>query len=235
MKRFIPLFLLVAVLTAVCGVHAYVPDPAEAYSFESSKTLVPPSLSGWIICHNDPINMFDPNGKVGMEFLIAGCIMAMMLTPENTNAPVITDDNTVSITPAKGIMSTILGVAITGRVIAGLVGSIAQNVLPGAEDKEVLTQRADPGELRLPPTRSDGADPFKLSEQMQEYGDSTEGMPPIQVTEGNNGEYMINDGVTRATRIDRYNQINGTNQQVEIEVIEKWSSDLNGLNKVKDQ
>ena len=64
MKRFIPLFLLVAVLTAVCGVHAYVPDPAEAYSFESSKTLVPPSLSGWIICHNDPINRLDPDGAV---------------------------------------------------------------------------------------------------------------------------------------------------------------------------
>ena len=49
-------------MTAVCGVHAYVPNPAEAYSFENSKTLVPRSLSGWIICRNDPINRFDPDG-----------------------------------------------------------------------------------------------------------------------------------------------------------------------------
>jgi RHS repeat-associated protein len=59
---------------------------------------------------------------------------------------------------------------------------------------------ADPGQLRLPPTRSEGADPFKLSKQIGQYGKSTEGMPPIEVTKGANGEMMINDGVTRATR-----------------------------------
>ena len=63
MKRLILVFLFQAILTAVCGVHAFVPDPAEAYSFESSKTLVPRSLSGWIICHNDPINKVDPTGE----------------------------------------------------------------------------------------------------------------------------------------------------------------------------
>ena len=143
MKRLFLVFSLVAILTAVCGVHAYVPDPAKAYSFESSKTLVPRSLSGWIICHNDPVNKLDPNGKVGMEFLIAGCIMAMMLTPENTNAPVIADDNTVSITPARGPMTTIVGAAITGRVIAGLVESIAQNVFAEAPEQEILYHYTD--------------------------------------------------------------------------------------------
>ena len=63
MKRLFLVFSLVAILTAVCGVHAYVPDPADAYAFESSKTLVPRSLSGWIICRNDPINKFDPDGR----------------------------------------------------------------------------------------------------------------------------------------------------------------------------
>ena len=63
MKRLFLVFSLVAILTAVCGVHAFVPDPAEAYSFENAKTLVPRSLSGWIICRNDPINLVDPDGK----------------------------------------------------------------------------------------------------------------------------------------------------------------------------
>lgn len=60
--------------------------------------------------------------------------------------------------------------------------------------------RVDPAELRLPPSRAEGADPFKLADQIKKYGTSTEGMPPIQVTRGANGEIMINDGVTRVTR-----------------------------------
>lgn len=60
--------------------------------------------------------------------------------------------------------------------------------------------RVNPAELRLPPTRIEGADPFKLANQIRQYGTSTEGMPAIQVTRGANGEMMINDGVTRATR-----------------------------------
>jgi hypothetical protein len=60
--------------------------------------------------------------------------------------------------------------------------------------------KVDPAQLRLPPTRPEGADPFKLSKQIGQYGKSTEGMPPIEVTKGANGEMMINDGVTRATR-----------------------------------
>ena len=63
MKRLFLVFSLVAILTAVCGVHAYVPNPAKAYSFENAETLVPRSLSGRIICRNDPINKFDPDGR----------------------------------------------------------------------------------------------------------------------------------------------------------------------------
>ena len=69
MKRFIPLFLFLSAIAsataeaAVCGVHATAPDPADAYAFESSKTLVPPSLSGRNFCRNDPINRIDPDGR----------------------------------------------------------------------------------------------------------------------------------------------------------------------------
>lgn len=62
----------------------------------------------------------------------------------------------------------------------------------------------EPGGLRLPPSRSDGADPAKLADQLRRFGASTQGMPPLEVTEGANGELMINDGVTRATRVHRH-------------------------------
>ena len=58
----------------------------------------------------------------------------------------------------------------------------------------------DPGELHLPPSRSQGADPTKLAKQIAKYGKSLLGMPPLQVTRGKDGNLRINDGVTRATR-----------------------------------
>jgi RHS repeat-associated protein len=73
-------------------------------------------------------------------------------------------------------------------------------VIETCEDAAKGPLRVDPADLRLPPTRAEGADPFKLADQIKKYGTSTEGMPPIQVTLGANGEMMINDGVTRATR-----------------------------------
>lgn len=58
----------------------------------------------------------------------------------------------------------------------------------------------DPGELYLPPTRPQGADPGKLSQQVAKYGSSLDGMPLLQVVRGRDGRLRINDGVTRATR-----------------------------------
>lgn len=75
--------------------------------------------------------------------------------------------------------------------------------------------KANPANLRLPPTRPDGADPFKLASMMNKFGNSLQGMPPIQVTQGANGDMMINDGVTRATLA----AMNGQNE-VPVEVIE---------------
>jgi hypothetical protein len=58
----------------------------------------------------------------------------------------------------------------------------------------------DPGELYLPPSRAQGADPGKLARQIARYGNSLDGMPVLQVVRGQDGNLRINDGVTRATR-----------------------------------
>src|SRR6266571_164303 len=44
-------------------------------------------------------------------------------------------------------------------------------------------REVDPGDLRLPPSRAGGADPWKLHQQIRQFGSSTAGMPPIFVYE----------------------------------------------------
>ncbi|HYV36921.1 MAG TPA: hypothetical protein VE988_14540 [Gemmataceae bacterium] len=58
----------------------------------------------------------------------------------------------------------------------------------------------DPGELFLPPSRPQGADPGKLARQIAKHGKSLHGMPRLQLVRGKDGHLRINDGVTRATR-----------------------------------
>jgi hypothetical protein len=58
----------------------------------------------------------------------------------------------------------------------------------------------DPASLRLPNERIDGADPGKLQRQIAKHGNSLAGMPPVFVYRGSDGELMLTDGVTRATR-----------------------------------
>jgi hypothetical protein len=60
-----------------------------------------------------------------------------------------------------------------------------------------------------------GADPGKLAHQIAKYGNSLEGMPPIQLTRGRGGHLRINDGVTRATRAAKLRP----GQLIEAEVI----------------
>jgi len=62
-------------------------------------------------------------------------------------------------------------------------------------------REVDPNELRLPPSRASGADPWKLHQQIREFGSSADGMPPLLVYEDPDGLLEIFDGVTRATRI----------------------------------
>lgn len=59
----------------------------------------------------------------------------------------------------------------------------------------------NPRELRVPPSRSEGADPAKLARQISLFGRSMLGMPPPWVYEGTDGVLMLYNGVTRATRI----------------------------------
>jgi hypothetical protein len=66
---------------------------------------------------------------------------------------------------------------------------------------EQRIRQVDPAELRLPPSRSAGADLWKLHRQIREYSTSTVDMPPLLVYEGPDGALEIFDRVTRATRI----------------------------------
>src|SRR4051812_33935760 len=62
----------------------------------------------------------------------------------------------------------------------------------------------DPAELYLPPSRRQGADPGKLARQLSEHGSSLDGMPPLELIRGKDGNLRINDGVTRATRAAKF-------------------------------
>ena len=59
----------------------------------------------------------------------------------------------------------------------------------------------DPAELRLPSSRSSGADPYKLQRQIARFGSSVSRMPPLLAYEGSDGVLQLVDGVTRATRV----------------------------------
>ncbi|HET6880487.1 MAG TPA: hypothetical protein VFI31_10050 [Pirellulales bacterium] len=59
----------------------------------------------------------------------------------------------------------------------------------------------DPADLRVPPSRQQGADPAKLARQIALFGRSANGMPPPWVYEGADGVLMLYNGVTRASRI----------------------------------
>lgn len=59
----------------------------------------------------------------------------------------------------------------------------------------------DPRTLRLPTSRRFGADALKLQRQIARHGNSVVGMPVIEVSRGTDGGLVINNGVTRATRV----------------------------------
>ena len=64
--------------------------------------------------------------------------------------------------------------------------------------------QVDPASLHLPGSRRDGADPVKLHRQIARYGQSIDGIPPLEVKRGSDGEFVIYDGVTRATRVAKF-------------------------------
>jgi hypothetical protein len=89
----------------------------------------------------------------------------------------------------------------------------------------------NPLRLRLPPGRQAGADLIKLARQLQQFGSSMAGMPPVQVTRGAGGELMINDGVTRAVRVAK--RCPGATISVEI-IEDRPGVDLSQLKSVEE-
>src|SRR5260370_29564107 len=74
----------------------------------------------------------------------------------------------------------------------------------------------DPAELRLPSSRSGGADPIKLQRQIAKHGTSTAGMPPLLAYEGSDGALELYDEVPRVTRVAKL--LPGTMVHVEVVV-----------------
>ncbi len=72
----------------------------------------------------------------------------------------------------------------------------------------------DPRTLHLPPSRLSGADPYKWQRQIAQFGSSTAGMPPPWAYRGSDGALMVDNGVTRATRIAKLAP--GTSIRVEV-------------------
>ena len=96
-------------------------------------------------------------------------------------------------------------------------------------DREFV--QVDPATLHLPGGRRDGVDPMKLHHQMARHGMSVAGMPPLEVSRGSDGGLVINDGVTRATRVAKY--LPGT--PVTVEVTGKVPVAVGGLPTVRER
>src|SRR5205809_4823257 len=92
-------------------------------------------------------------------------------------------------------------------------------------------REVDPCELRLPPSRASGADPWKLHQQIRQFGSSKDGMPPILVYEDADGVLEISDGVTRATRIAK----TSPGETVPVVVIGHYRKSRAGSPRVRDR
>lgn len=88
----------------------------------------------------------------------------------------------------------------------------------------------DPRELRVPPSRRQGADPAKLARQIALFGRATDGMPPPWVYEGTDGVLVLYNGVTRATRIAKL----APGTLIRVEVIGKLPKAFAGEPKIGD-
>ena len=94
-----------------------------------------------------------------------------------------------------------------------------------------LFMDVDPRTLRLPPSLLSGADPAKLQRQIARHGRSTAGMPRLWVYRCSDGELMIYNGVTRATRVAKLCR----GQLVPIEVIDDYPAPGAHLPTVQDR
>ncbi len=92
-------------------------------------------------------------------------------------------------------------------------------------------REVDPNELRLPPSRASGADPWKLHQQVRQFGSSKDGMPPLLVYEDPDGVIEISDGVTRATRIAKM----APGETVPVVVIGRYQRSRAGSPRVRER
>jgi hypothetical protein len=92
-------------------------------------------------------------------------------------------------------------------------------------------REVDPSDLRLPPSRASGVDPWKLHQQIRQFGSSESGMPPILVYEDPDGVLEMSDGVTRATRIAKL----APGQKLPIVVIGRYRRSRAGSPTVRDR
>ncbi len=88
----------------------------------------------------------------------------------------------------------------------------------------------DPRELRVPPSRRQGADPAKLARQISLFGRSATGMPPPWVYEGSDGLLVLYNGVTPATRIAKL----APGTLIRVEVIGKLPRAFGGEPRIGD-
>lgn len=91
--------------------------------------------------------------------------------------------------------------------------------------------KVDPGDLFLPRSREEGADPAKLNRQISRFGTSIHGMPPIEVYRDIGGRFMIFNGVTRATRVAKL--LPGV--AVEIEIVGTLNVSFSNLPTVREK
>jgi hypothetical protein len=91
-------------------------------------------------------------------------------------------------------------------------------------------RNVDPRELRVPPSRQQGADRSKLARQIALFGRSTVGMPPPWVYEGTDGMLVLYNGVTRATRVAKL----APGTLIRVEVIGQLPKAMAGQPKIGD-
>jgi hypothetical protein len=88
----------------------------------------------------------------------------------------------------------------------------------------------DPRTLHVSSSRPAGADPFKLQCQIAQFGASSAGMPPPWVYEGTDGELVIFNGITRATRIAKL----APGTLIRVEIVGKLRSAFGSLPTIGD-
>jgi len=88
----------------------------------------------------------------------------------------------------------------------------------------------DPRTLRVPSSRPTGADLVKLQRQIARFGAAIAGMPPPWVYEGTDGELVIFNGITRATRIAKL----APGMLIRVEVIGKLRAAFGSLPTIGD-